>query len=99
MSPHRHIHSFCSFFVRSNFFFDSYDYECASKVAPINQWNKIKTQFISHGLWSNFFRFLINKCYSEWFKSIEQILNVVFKYKPKSNAGLHDIFTNDILSF
>jgi hypothetical protein len=29
-----------------------------------------------------------NMCYNEWFKSIEQILNVMFKYKPKKNARL-----------
>jgi hypothetical protein len=29
-----------------------------------------------------------NKCYNKWFKSIEQILNVLFKYKPKRNAWL-----------
>jgi hypothetical protein len=28
-----------------------------------------------------------NKCYNQSFKSIEQILNVMFKYKPKRNVG------------
>jgi hypothetical protein len=27
---------------------------------------------------------LTNKCYNEWFKLIEQILNVLFKYKPQN---------------
>jgi len=30
----------------------------------------------------------LNKCYNKWFKSIEQILNVLFKYKPKRNVRL-----------
>ncbi len=34
------------------------------------------------------FRLSTNKCYNEWFKSIEEILNVLFKYKPKRNARL-----------
>jgi hypothetical protein len=34
------------------------------------------------------FRILTNKSYNECFKSIEQILNVLFKYKPKTNVGL-----------
>jgi hypothetical protein len=29
------------------------------------------------------FRLSTNKCYNDWFKSIEQILNFLFKYKPK----------------
>jgi len=29
-----------------------------------------------------------NKCYNEWLKSIEQISDVMFKYKPKRNARL-----------
>ncbi len=29
-----------------------------------------------------------NKCYNELFKSTEQNLNVLFKYKPKRNARL-----------
>ncbi len=33
------------------------------------------------------FMFSTNKCYNEWFKSIEQILNVMFKYKPKIDAS------------
>jgi len=45
------------------------------------------------------FKFWTNKCYYEWFKSIEQILNVLFKYNAKWNARLQDIFKNDILSF
>jgi len=44
------------------------------------------------------FRLLTNKRYNEWFKSIEQILNVLFKYKWKRNAhttnhGLFDYKT------
>ncbi len=35
------------------------------------------------------FMFSTNKCYNEWFKSIEQILNVLFKYKPKRNVRLN----------
>jgi hypothetical protein len=42
------------------------------------------------------FRLSTNKCCNGCFKSIKQILNVLFKYKP--NAGLQDI-QNDILSF
>ncbi len=34
------------------------------------------------------FRFSTNMCYSEWFQSIEQILNVLFNYKPKRYVGL-----------
>ncbi len=34
------------------------------------------------------FRFSTNKCYNELFKSIEQILNVLFKYKQKRNVRL-----------
>ncbi len=34
------------------------------------------------------FRLSTNKCYNDWFKSIEQNLNVLFKYKPKRNVGL-----------
>jgi len=34
------------------------------------------------------FVFSTNKFYNQWFKSIEQILNVLFKYKPKRNVGL-----------
>jgi predicted alpha/beta-fold hydrolase len=34
------------------------------------------------------FKLSTNKIYNEWFKSIEQILNVLFKYKPKRNVGL-----------
>ncbi len=45
------------------------------------------------------FQLSTNKCYNEWFKSIEQILNVLFKYNPKRNARLQDISRNDILSF
>jgi hypothetical protein len=30
----------------------------------------------------------LNKCYNKWFKSIEQVLNVLFKYKPKGNVKL-----------
>jgi len=45
------------------------------------------------------FKLSINMCYNKWLKSIEQILNVMFKYKPKRNACLQDIFRNDILSF
>jgi hypothetical protein len=37
------------------------------------------------------FKVSTNKCYNEWFKSIEQILNVIFKYKPKRNASLQDV--------
>jgi hypothetical protein len=33
-----------------------------------------------------------NKCYNEWFKSIEQILNVLFKYQSKGNVGLCKYF-------
>jgi hypothetical protein len=33
------------------------------------------------------FKLSTNKCYNDWIKSIEQILNVLFKYKPK---GMHD---------
>jgi hypothetical protein len=33
------------------------------------------------------YRLSTNKCYNEWFKSIEQILNVMFKYRPKTNVG------------
>ncbi len=33
-------------------------------------------------------RFSTNKCYNELFKSIEQLLNVLFKYQPKRNARL-----------
>jgi hypothetical protein len=29
-----------------------------------------------------------SKCYDKLSKSIEQILNVLFKYKPKRNVGL-----------
>jgi hypothetical protein len=45
------------------------------------------------------FRLSINKCYNEWFKSIEQILNVLFKYKPKKECGTTLTIHNDILSF
>jgi hypothetical protein len=45
------------------------------------------------------FKVSTNKCYNEWFKSIEQILNVIFKYKQKRNARLQDVFQNNILSF
>ncbi len=45
------------------------------------------------------FKLSTNKCYNEWFKSIEQILNVLFKRNPKRNAKLQDISRNDILSF
>jgi hypothetical protein len=34
------------------------------------------------------FRLSTNKCYDEQFKSIEQILHVLFKYKPKRNVRL-----------
>ncbi len=34
------------------------------------------------------FKVSTNKCYNELFKSIEQILNVIFRYKPKRNAKL-----------
>jgi hypothetical protein len=34
------------------------------------------------------FKLSTNKCYNEWFKSIKQILNVLFKYKPQRNVGL-----------
>ncbi len=34
------------------------------------------------------FRLSTNKCYNDQFKSIEQKLNVMFKYKPKRNVGL-----------
>jgi len=34
------------------------------------------------------FRLSTNKCYNEWFKSIEQVLNVLFKHKPKMNAEI-----------
>ncbi len=34
------------------------------------------------------FTFSTNKCYNQWFKSIEQILNILFKYKPKRDVGL-----------
>jgi hypothetical protein len=44
------------------------------------------------------FMLSINKCYNEWIKSIEQILNAMFKYKLERNVGLQDISTNDILS-
>ncbi len=44
------------------------------------------------------FRLLTNKRYNEWYKSIEQILNVLLKYKWKKNAhttnhGLFDYKT------
>lgn len=38
------------------------------------------------------FKVSTNKCYNELFKSIEQILNIIFKYKPKRNARLQDLF-------
>jgi len=34
---------------------------------------------------------LTNNCYNEWFELIEQILNVLFKYKPKKK--MHDYKT------
>jgi hypothetical protein len=45
------------------------------------------------------FKLSTNKCYNEWFKSIEQILNVLFKYKPKRNARLQHISKMIVLSF
>jgi hypothetical protein len=45
------------------------------------------------------FKLSTNKCYNEWFKSIEHILNVLLKYKPKRNVGLYGHFQSDILSF
>jgi hypothetical protein len=42
----------------------------------------------SSPFWLSMFKLSTNKCYNEWFKSIEQILNVLFKYKPKRNVGL-----------
>jgi hypothetical protein len=33
-----------------------------------------------------------NKCYNEWVKSTEQILNAMFKYKLERNVGLQDIY-------
>jgi hypothetical protein len=36
------------------------------------------------------FKLSTNKCCNEWFKSIEQILNVLFKYNKK---GMHDYKT------
>jgi len=44
------------------------------------------------------FMFSINKCYNEWIKSIEHILNAMFKYKLERNVWLQDISRNDILS-
>ncbi len=37
------------------------------------------------------FRLSTNKCYNESFKSIEQILNVMFKYKQKGMQEYLDI--------
>jgi hypothetical protein len=34
------------------------------------------------------FKLSTNKCYNDLIKSIEQILNVIFKHKPKKNARL-----------
>jgi hypothetical protein len=45
------------------------------------------------------FRLSTSKCYNEWFKSIEQILNVLFKYKPKRNVGPHVAFPKMTFSF
>ncbi len=36
------------------------------------------------------FKLSTNKCYNEWFKSIEHILNVLFKYEPKRNIRLNE---------
>ncbi len=45
------------------------------------------------------FRISTNKCYNERFKSIEQILNVIFKYKLKMKTRLLEHFQDDIFSF
>jgi len=56
-------------------------------------WYFLSTFFVYFTMFSSesgkhMFRLSTNKCYNELIKSIEQILNVTFKYKPKRNARL-----------
>ncbi len=67
----------------------NHDTHLSSVLSPkAKTWQNECFEILNNERWICMFMFSSNKCYNQLFKSIEQILNVLFKYKPKRNVGL-----------
>jgi hypothetical protein len=81
-----------AFRVHSNLGYHNWNHDTflSCVLSPKVKWTHF--EMLNNEMGICMFRLSTNKCYNEWFKSIEQILSFLFKYKPKKECRIIGYF-------